>query len=287
MNPTTTAYLRRLGLPAEPPSAGALARLHRAHVERVPYETFWLHLGEGWGIDPAESTDRIARTSRGGYCYQLNGAFATLLADLGYRVSVAVAGVHDPAGPQASTLRNHAALLVDGCPTEANPAGRWYVDAGLGDALHEPLPLVTGVYRQGPMRFAMSEVAAGGVGDWHFTHDRGGSFGGVSIVDRPAPLSVFADRHRFHRTSPESSFAKTPTAQRRHPTGTAQVRGAVLTRTDGAATSTYTCERLGTWLDVLEGEFGLRLDAPTADLAALWSRVRRAHDSWAATRESA
>ncbi|HEY6746936.1 MAG TPA: arylamine N-acetyltransferase [Mycobacteriales bacterium] len=287
MNPTTIAYLRRLDLPAEPPSAAALARLHRAHVERVPYETFWIHLAEDWGIDPAASARRVARTTRGGYCYQLNGAFATLLADLGYRVSAAVAGVHDAAGPQASTLRNHAALLVDGCPTEGNPGGRWYVDAGLGDALHDPLPLVTGVYAQGPMRFALSEVAAGGVGDWHFTHDRGGSFGGVSIVDQPVPMSVFADRHRYHRTSAESSFAKTPTAQRRHPTGTALVRGAVFTRTDGAASTTRTCEQLGDWLDVLDGEFGLRLDAPPAELRALWTRVRRAHDTWTAARDSA
>lgn len=287
MNPTTTAYLRRLGVRSEPPSAEALARLHRAHVERVPYETFWIHLAEDWGIDPAESARRVARTSRGGYCYQLNGAFATLLADLGYRVSAAIAGVHDAAGPQASTLRNHVALLVDGCPAERNPAGRWYVDAGLGDALHDPLPLVTGVHPQGPMRFAMSEVAAGGVGDWHFTHDRSGSFGGVSILDAPVPLDVFADRHRYHRTSAESSFAKTPTAQRRHATGTALVRGCVYTRSDGAAVTTRTCERLGEWLDVLQGEFGLRLDAPHADLAALWTRVRRTHDAWTAARESA
>lgn len=287
MNPTTPAYLRRLGVPAEPPSAAALARLHRAHVERVPYETFWIHLAQGWGIDPAESAHRVAHTARGGYCYQLNGAFATLLTDLGYRVSTAVAGVHDAAGPQESTLGNHAALLVDGCPTAGNPGGRWYVDAGLGDALHEPLPLVTGVYAQGPMRFAISEVAAGGVGDWHFTHDRAGSFGGVSIVDRPVPSNVFAERHHFHRTSAESSFAKTPTAQRRHPTGTAAVRGAVFSRTDGATATTHTCERLGEWLDLLDAEFGLRLDAPHAALAALWTRVRRAHDDWTAAQQSA
>jgi arylamine N-acetyltransferase len=287
MNPTTAAYLRRLGLPAEPPSARALARLHRAQVERVPYETFWLHLGESWGIDPVESARRIGHTSRGGYCYQLNGAFSVLLSDLGYQVSVAVAGVHDPAGPQESTLRNHAALLVEDCPSEDNPGGRWYLDAGLGDALHEPLPLRTGVYAQGPMRFAMREVAAGGVGDWHFTHDRGGSFGGVSIVDAPVSMDVFADRHHFHRTSPESSFAKTPTAQLRHATGTSVVRGVVLTHSDGGVVTTRTCERLGEWLDVLEGEFGMRLDAPKAEVAALWTRVRRAHDTWTAARESA
>ena len=43
------AYLHRLGLDAEPPSVAALARLHRRHVERVPYETLWIHGGEGMG----------------------------------------------------------------------------------------------------------------------------------------------------------------------------------------------------------------------------------------------
>ena len=158
-NPTSTAYLRRLGVTAEPPSASALARLHRAHVERVPYETFWIHLGEGWGIDPGESTRRIAGTRRGGYCYQLNGAFAELLTHLGYRVTRHVAGVHDADGPHVETLTNHVALIAHELPTAANPGGRWYVDTGLGDALHEPLPLVAGAYLQGPMRFAMTEVA--------------------------------------------------------------------------------------------------------------------------------
>lgn len=34
------AYLARLGLEHEPPSVDALFRLHKAHVERVPYEDF-------------------------------------------------------------------------------------------------------------------------------------------------------------------------------------------------------------------------------------------------------
>ena len=46
------SYLARLGLDAEPPTAAALVRLHRAHVERVPWETLWIHCGETWGTDP-------------------------------------------------------------------------------------------------------------------------------------------------------------------------------------------------------------------------------------------
>jgi arylamine N-acetyltransferase len=288
MDTITTAYLNRLGVEAERPSAEALTRLHRAHVERVPYETFWIHLAQGWGIDPDESTRRVATSRRGGYCYQLNGAFGTLLATLGYRVSVNVAGVHEAGGPDVSTLRNHAALVVEGLPSETNPGGRWWVDAGLGDALHDPMAMHDGVVAQGPMRFGMAEVGVDGVGDWHLTHDPSGSFTGVSLVDRPVAMDVFATRHVYNSTSPESGFAKTVTAQRRHATGTAVVRGCVLTQHDGDIVTTRTCVSLHEWLDVLEGEFDLAFDdVSRSALAALWASVRTAHEAWAETRESA
>lgn len=284
MDTITTAYLNRLGMDAERPSPDALARLHRAHVERIPYETFWIHLNQGWGIDQAESARRVATTRRGGYCFQLNGAFATLLAALGYRVSVNVAGVHEEAGPDMATLRNHAALVVDGLPSETNPGGRWWVDAGLGDALYDPMPLMDGVVAQGPMRFGMSAVTADGVGDWHLTHDTSGSFTGVSLVDRPVSMGVFAERHVYNATSPDSGFARTVTAQRRHARGVSLVRGCVYTRHDDRGVSTHTCESLRAWLDVLEGEFDLCFsDVSTAALAELWSWVRRTHDEWLAS----
>jgi arylamine N-acetyltransferase len=288
MDTTTAAYLSRLGVEAERPSAEALARLHRAHVERVPYETFWIHLAQGWGIDSAESTRRVATTRRGGYCYQLNGAFGTLLTALGYRVSVNVAGVHEAAGPDVSTLRNHAALVVEGLPSGTNPGGRWWADAGLGDALHDPMPMQDGVVAQGPMRFGMAEVGAEGVGDWHLTHDPSGSFTGVSLVDKPVAMDVFAARHQYNSTSPESGFAKTVTAQRRHASGSALVRGCVFTQREGDVVTTRTCESLHEWLDVLEGEFDLAFDdVPTSALAALWVSVRMGHEAWVETRKSA
>jgi N-hydroxyarylamine O-acetyltransferase len=284
----TAAYLDRLGVEAEGPSIDALCRLHRAHVERVPYETFWIHLAQGWGIDAAESTRRVATTRRGGYCYQLNGAFATLLTTLGYQVSVHVAGVHEAGGPAASTLRNHAALVVDGLASDTNPGGRWWVDAGLGDALHDPMPLRDGVVAQGPMRFGMAAVAADGLGDWHLTHDPSGSFSGVTLVDAPVSMDVFAARHHFNATSPESGFAKTVTAQRRHATGMTLVRGCVLTQREGEVPTTRTCETLREWLDVLEAEFDLRFDdVPRGAMADLWSSVSSAHDAWAQPRQSA
>ena len=86
--PVLEAYLRRLSLEAEPPSAEALTRLHRRHAERIPYETLWTHGGERRGINPHDAATRIAFQRRSGYCYHLNGAFAALLHALGYRVAL-------------------------------------------------------------------------------------------------------------------------------------------------------------------------------------------------------
>ena len=121
--------------------AEALHRIHRAQVETVPYETAWIHQGQRWSVDPGESMRRVAHDRRGGYCFHLNGALAELLSALGYRVTRHVGGVHGPDGPEPAMLTNHLVLVVHGLPTADNPYGQWYVDAGLGDALHEPLPL--------------------------------------------------------------------------------------------------------------------------------------------------
>lgn len=59
------AHLQRLGVAHEPPSRAALGRLHRAHVERVPYESFWLHVGDDVGVEPFASALRIATTGGG------------------------------------------------------------------------------------------------------------------------------------------------------------------------------------------------------------------------------
>lgn len=149
--PERDAYLARLGLEAEPPSVAALFRIHRAHVERVPYETLWIHLGERWGVGVGESVARIASQRRGGYCFHLNGALGELLRALGYDVRTHVGGVHGPGGATDAEMANHLVLTVWGMPTDANPDGTWYVDAGLGDALHEPLPLLAGPYEPGPI----------------------------------------------------------------------------------------------------------------------------------------
>lgn len=276
-----TAYLARLGLDPEPPSVEALTRVHRAHVERVPYETLWIHLGERWSIDPAESATRIAMQGRGGYCYHLNSGLGALLDALGYDVSRHVGGVHGPAGATGDAMANHLVLMVHGLPTAENPAGDWYVDAGLGDALHEPLPLVAGSYRQEPYDLVL-DVTPGGVGDWHLTHDPAGSFAGMSWRSAPTAMDAFAERHDWLSTSPDSGFVRVLTVQRRDGTGVDILRGRMLTRVGAGATETLLATR-AELTDALRDLFGLdvgHVDADTWD--AVWAQVRAAHDAWEA-----
>ena len=279
------AYLARLGLPAEPPSVEALFRLHRAHVERIPYETLWIHLGERWGVDAEESAHRIATRRRGGYCFHLNGAFSELLRSLGYDVVRHVGGVHGPTGASEAEMTNHLVLTVGGLPTEANPEGTWYVDAGLGDALYEPLPLIAGTYYQAPFQLVL-EPTPGGVGDWHLTHDPQGAFTGMSWRSAPATIDAFVPRHEWLSTSPESGFVRVLTAQRRDATGVDLLRGLTLHRI-GSGASDSTLATNSELVDVLRELFGFDPDAIGDDaLDALWINVHRAHLAWEAAGRS-
>jgi len=271
------AYLGRLGLEPEPPSAEALSRLHRAHVERVPYETMWIHSGDHWDIDPVSSATRVAVCNRGGYCFQLNGAFSELLASLGYDVTRHVGGVHGPEGPTVDALTNHLVLTVSGLSSAGNELGVWYVDVGLGDALHDTVPLVPATFTQCPFTLSL-EQTDDGVGDWHLTHDPLGTFPGMSWRMRPATIDEFADRHEVLSTSPDSGFVRIASAQRRDVTGVDIMRGLVLTRVGAGSAPADPLTERDDWFGALAELFDLRFDGvPPETRDRLWARCSAAH----------
>jgi N-hydroxyarylamine O-acetyltransferase len=273
-----SAYLRRLGLDAEPPSIDALQRLHRRQVERIPYETMWMHAGEAWGIDPVDSLARIAIEGRGGYCYHLNGAFSELLRALGYQVTRHVGGVHGPGGPDAQSVGNHLVLSVGGLPSDENPSGTWYVDVGLGDALHEALPLAPGDYEQTPFHLVLTTEA--GAGDWHIAHDPKGGFVGMGWTTAEAQMAQFMAKHEWLSTSPDSPFLQVAMAEHRDATGVDVIRGMIVTRIGEGATSSELSGRAD-WFAALADLFDLRFDSsPPEVLDHLWDGVLATHQAW-------
>lgn len=125
-------YLGRIGLDETPTvDLESLRRLQRAHLTAVPFENLSIVRGEHVPTDAATSVDKILRRRRGGWCFELNGAFAELLRELGFEVRLLGAAVLLD-GP--STVVEHLALEV----TVDEP---YLVDVGFGDSFIEPLLL--------------------------------------------------------------------------------------------------------------------------------------------------
>lgn len=146
------AYLARIGLtgPIEPDLAG-LERLQRAHLSTVPFENLDVYARRGVGTDDAVTVDKVVRRRRGGWCFELNGAFASLLTSLGYEVERYAATV---LYPPISPIPTHLTLQV--------ALDRPYlVDVGFGDSFIRPLPLDS----PGPHD--------GGTGPYHFRFEDG------------------------------------------------------------------------------------------------------------------
>jgi arylamine N-acetyltransferase len=272
-------YLARLGVAATgPPSVEGLRTLHRAHAERVPYENLEIQLGRPTSVNPMESAARIIG-GRGGYCYHLNGAFALLLSALGYGVRRHWAGVQGwgdarPVGANG----NHLALTVHGLPSRENPDGMWFVDVGLGDALHEPLPLRAGEFADGPFRFGLAPSTVEFLG-WRFTHDRVGSFTGMDFRADLATETDFAGRHEWLSTDERSPFLQVATVLRRDAGGADVLRGRVYRRLPGGTGREL--DSPDEWFALLADVFGLTLaDVPVPERQALWRRIGAAHEAW-------
>ena len=117
------AYLARIGY-AGPRQADdhTLIELHRAHMLAAPFENLDIHLGGRNVLGHEAAYSKVVERHRGGWCFELNGAFAALLAALGFDVTLMGALVHSETGPAAND--NHLCLrwprTACGWPTSAS-----------------------------------------------------------------------------------------------------------------------------------------------------------------------
>ncbi|MEV7026176.1 arylamine N-acetyltransferase [Kitasatospora sp. NPDC093558] len=194
-----SAYLDRIALP-DPgaPSPEALARLQLAHLRAVPFENLSIHLGEPVVLDPDALVAKVVTARRGGFCYELNGLFAELLASLGYRVSLLAARVFD--GERPGPPFDHLALRVD----LDEP---WLVDVGFGRFSRAPLRLdERGGQADAHGTFTFAPI--GGHGDLDVLLDGRPQY---RLGLRPYELADFAPTCWWQTTSPDSVFTRSTT----------------------------------------------------------------------------
>ena len=114
-------------------SIETLTHLQKQHLLSVPFENLDIHQGVPIVLDQPAILDKIVRRRRGGFCYELNTAFAWLLRELGFDVTFLSAEVARPGG-EFDLPFGHMALRVD-------IDGRsWLADVGFGECFIQPSP---------------------------------------------------------------------------------------------------------------------------------------------------
>ena len=81
-------YLERIGIDDIPePTVENLIMIQKAHLQTIPYETCDISLRNMVpSMELEDIYNKIVEQKRGGYCFELNGALAWLLKNLGYHV---------------------------------------------------------------------------------------------------------------------------------------------------------------------------------------------------------
>jgi N-hydroxyarylamine O-acetyltransferase len=221
-------YLARIG--ASGPQildAGALRDLHRAHQMTVPFENLSIHLGEPISLDEADLIDKIVGRRRGGFCYELNGAFAFLLERLGAQVRRVAARVYGDGGRLGPPF-DHLALVVrlpDG-------TGPWLADVGFGSHSTYPLRADARAGQADPGgRFLLTETPGG---DIDVVKDDQPQY---RIEVRERALDDFVPTCWWQQTSPQSHFTRSVVCSRLTDDGRISISGRRLIRTAGGQRS--------------------------------------------------
>lgn len=140
-------YLRRIGLTdAVGVDRDGLETLQRAHLTAVPFENLHVAARIGVRTDLAWSYSKVVEQGRGGWCFELNGAFGSLLEALGFEV-IRLGAAVQLLGPNE---------VIDHLTLEVLLDQPYLVDVGFGESFCRPLALSV----RGPQD--------GGIGEFEF-----------------------------------------------------------------------------------------------------------------------
>ena len=132
MTPHAEAYLARIGLDGPVPlTVEGLERLQRAHLTYVSFDSLDVFAGRKVRTDIDWSIPKIVDRQRGGWCFELNGAFAWLLGELGFKVRQL----------GATVLLAPGAMEVAHLALEVQLERPYLGDVGFGASFIRPLPL--------------------------------------------------------------------------------------------------------------------------------------------------
>jgi N-hydroxyarylamine O-acetyltransferase len=245
------AYLSRIGYtgPTEPTTA-VLRNLHRCHMLSVPFENLDIGRGRKIVCDEEFFVRKIVDRRRGGFCYELNGAFAALLRELEFQVTLLSARVPHLDGSDGPEF-DHLALRVD----LEEP---WLADVGFGDSFAEPLRLQPDI-EQVEGRRSYRLVEESGVLDLQVREPDAVWKREYDFTLHPRELAEFAPMCHYHQTSPASPFTQKRICSLARPDGRVTLADWKLIQTFGGKTAESLLNSEDEWRAMLKQHFGVVL----------------------------
>ena len=177
-----------------------LFKLQRKHLLNVPFENLDIHYNRKIKLSVPAIYQKIINEKRGGFCYELNGLFHSLLKQIGFDAKLISARVHikdDDYSPEY----DHLAIIVN------LENKQFLVDVGFGKFSLEPLKL------------EMNQTISDSFGKFQFDKFNKEYYRINEVKDNNVlpqyifkneerKLSEFTKRCEFHQTSEHSHFTK-------------------------------------------------------------------------------
>jgi N-hydroxyarylamine O-acetyltransferase len=253
-------YYNRIGVPADGElSVHRLEVLQRGQLYSIPYENFDVLLGRDIDLSVNHLVEKMVRSSRGGYCFELNGLFKAVLQAEGFDVRTLLARVHLSGEP---TGRGHQISKVSIADRE------WIVDVGNGAYCpKQPLPFELNVETIDdgiPFRIIEHQLGymlqAKEKDEWKDIY----SFDLTPVV----PADIEYGNH-FTSTHPSSFFKLARIAVLWHPDGRTIIYNNTCTIQRGGNTVSHAMPDDESYLQMLREHVGIDLDIDYDDLPQL------------------
>lgn len=257
-------YLNRIGYRGEiVPTYECLRGVHRAHAFAIPYENLDVQLGRPLDFDLERIFEKLVCCPRGGWCYETHILLEWALREIGFDVTIVVAGIHrHEIGDDV--LGDHTALLV------RLPDAVFLADLGLGDGIRDPIPLTEGVYEQEPLQFRLERLTDG---YWRFYNHSFAWPTCFDFKDEPADWKRISRHNQRQQNDPASVLVANLVCQIMRPASVTCLTGRLF-REKTAAGSTKRLIAKEEFEPLLADVFGIR----DADALSLWPKVVARHE---------
>jgi N-hydroxyarylamine O-acetyltransferase len=176
-----------------------LSRLQKEHLLHVPFENLDIHYHVPIQLDLQRLFKKIVTNKRGGFCYELNGLYHSLLSALGFETRMVSARVYDKDKGYGQEY-DHLALIVTMEGIE------YLADVGFGEFAFTPLRIENGVMQQDERGiFVIDSLEESLVVQ---KMEEGARVPQYRFTREGQPLTAFEGMCRYHQTSADSHFTR-------------------------------------------------------------------------------